>query len=449
MHTPSLRRRVISSGLGVFVLLVLALEVFVVLSLRGSLESALDQVLAARTGVARGVVRTENADALPERLGALGVPAIVTLPDGERIETLPVIPRFAPGPPGDAGQDAGPWSSRSVPLPGGGEVEVLASRAGVDATLRNTLLFMGAGTVVALLLGLLLFRKAAQAAISPLDDVVEAARRTAAGQTGQRLRADDPGSELGRMAVAYDEMLDELENAVTRTREAEGRTRRFVDDAAHQLRTPVASLRAAVEALLGTYEPEQRDRLMSLLVRETSRASRVLNDLLLMARLDAGRPPERQPVDLLPILSDEVERTRSLAPGIEVSCPSPPSPLTQVEVDPVRMREVVANLLDNARRHARGRVEARLAATADGVVLRVDDDGPGVDPAARELVFERFATLDGQGGTGLGLPIARAIARAHGGELVCDAEGFELRLPRWPPTDEGNGRPLGTAHTAG
>jgi two-component system, OmpR family, sensor kinase len=447
MRTPSLRRRVVSSGLGVFVLLVLALEVFVVLSLRGSLEATLEEILAARTDVAREVVRTEEAEDVPERLAALGVPAVVVLPDGERIEQPQAVPSFAPGPPGGTAQGA-PWISTTVPLPAGGEVEVLASRSGVDGTLRNTLLFMSVGTVAALLLGLLLFRRAAQAAISPLDAVVDAAHRTAAGQTGHRLHADDPTSELGRMAVAYDQMLDELEDALVRTQEAEERTRRFVDDAAHQLRTPIASLRAAVEALLSTYEPDQRDRLMTLLVRETSRASRVLNDLLLMARLDAGRPPERQPVDLLALVSDEVERTRSLSPDVEVVGPAPSTTLPPVDVDPVRLREVVANLLDNARRHARSRVEATLTRREDGMVLRVDDDGPGVAPEARELVFERFATLDGQGGTGLGLPIARAIARAHGGELTCDDDGFELRIPTGPPAHEAT-RSDQAGHTAG
>jgi two-component system, OmpR family, sensor kinase len=443
MRTPSLRRRVVTVGLGVFALLVVVLEVFVALALRQSLDDTLAEVLEARVEVASGLVRTEEPEDLADRLAALGVPARVMLPGGERIEGVPSVPRYEPGPPGPTATVPGPWKTSTVAIPGGGEVEVLVTRAGVDATMRHVVILMAIGTAAALLVALVLLRKAASVAIAPLDHVVEAANRTASGQTGQRLRADDASTELGRLAIAFDAMLDELEDAVTRAQDAEERTRRFVDDAAHQLRTPIATLRAAVEVLLSTEEPDQRDLLMSHLVRETARANRLLNDLLLMARLDAGRPPERHPVDLAALTLDEVERTRTVAPDIEVRYVEPDAPPPPVEADANRLREVVANLLDNARRHADTLVTAHLAADGAGVRLRVDDDGPGVAPEARTLVFERFATLDGMGGSGLGLPIAWAIARAHGGDVTCDDDGFEVWLPVEAPADTGSVAPRG------
>jgi two-component system, OmpR family, sensor kinase len=432
MRTPSLRRRVLASGLIVLAVVIISLEVFVLVNLQQGLETTLAEVLEARVEVAREVARTEDPADVPARLTALGVPAVVTSATGEIIETLPVIPRFGPGPPGPVGAVAGPWESQTVALPGGGHIEVQATRARVEATMRRARLLMAIGTLVAVAVGWWALRWTTAEAMAPLSEVAAAARRTASGVTGERLEADQTDTELGRLAVAYDEMLDELEDAVARAVDAEERTRRFLDDAAHQLRTPLAGIRASVESMLSVNDAVERDRLMSNLVRETARAGRVLRDLLLMARLDAGRPPQRTPTDVMALVEDEADRTHSLAPHLEVLCESR-GPLGPITVDPTAVREIVANLLDNARRHARTQVRVRVEVTAGSLRTRVDDDGPGVAPEARELVFERFATLDGHGGSGLGLPIARALAERHGGRLTCDGDGFEL----WRPTTSG------------
>jgi two-component system, OmpR family, sensor kinase len=433
MRTPSLRRRVLGTGLAVFLLVVLVLEAFIALSLREQLERTLAEVLEARVQVARELARDHEGEELTARLTALGVSARVTTPDGEQLDNLPVIPRFGPGPPGPPTAVTGPFASEVVPLPGGGEIEVLATRAGVDATMRRVLLLMGVGTLLALVLGALLLRWATTAAIAPLGEIGAAARRTTEGLTGERLHPDDPRTELGRLAVAYDEMLDSLEDALERARIEEDRTRRFLDDAAHQLRTPIAGIRASVESLLDTDDPVQHDRLMANLVRETSRSARVLRDLLTMARLDAGRPPERLPTDLVALCADEVDRTRSLAPHLTVVCEGPEHGRVDAEVEPAAVQEVVANLLDNARRHAREEIQVQVTAAAHRWRIEVGDDGPGVEPEACQLIFERFATLDGLGGSGLGLPIARAVAEAHGGTLVYERGRFVLTLPRDVP----------------
>jgi two-component system, OmpR family, sensor kinase len=266
-------------------------------------------------------------------------------------------------------------------------------------------------------------------------------------------------------------MLDALEGAERAAKEAEltarrsaERTRQFVADAAHELRTPIAGLRAAAEAALSSRASvEERDRLHLLLIREAGRAGRLVEDLLALANIDAGLRLERQDVELRGLAEAEVERVRLLAPTLTVRVLG--EPLT-VRADPSRLAQVVANLLDNARRHtpdggevtvtvdrlppAPAQGEAPSGAARGTARLRVSDTGSGVPRQHRERIFDRLVRLDdarsrdaglaagksGQGGAGLGLAIARGIARAHGGELRCGANSvFELTLPLDPSGD--------------
>ncbi len=170
--------------------------------------------------------------------------------------------------------------------------------------------------------------------------------------------------------------------------------------------------------------------MLANLIREVARAGRVLHSLLRIARLDQGRPPERQPTDLMALLDDEVERAAALAPALAITSRHEGAAVDRVLLDADDVRELLANLLDNARRHAEERIVVTVTATEQELSVRVADDGPGVAEEARHRVFERFSSLDGHGGSGLGLPIARGIARAHGGDLVYDGEAFVLTLPR-------------------
>jgi two-component system, OmpR family, sensor kinase len=438
MRTPSLRTRVVVAGVAVVAVLLVVFDAFVYLMLEDELEDTLEEVLAARLDLAREIETTSGPQELADRLQRLGVPAIITTPEGEQLTAEPALPRFAQGPPGPLDVPE-PRVSDRTQLGDGVTVEVFATRAGVDTTLRRVLFLLVAGSSMALVVAVLLLRKTADYAMEPLDHVVAAAGRTAAGHTGERLEPDDPTTQLGRMAVAYDQMLDSLEAALVEARDAEERTRRFVDDAAHQLRTPLATIRGSVEALLQEADPRIRDRLMANLVRETARANRLLNSLLTMARLDQGRPPALSPTIVSEICRDEIERVRSLAPTLTIASDHDAVLEGPWLLDEPATREILANLLDNARRHARSRIEvrARLVDDPDGspiVEVRVVDDGPGVPPEAANLIFERFATLDGQGGSGLGLPIARTLARAQGGELTLGTDAaFELRLPAREP----------------
>jgi two-component system, OmpR family, sensor kinase len=441
VRTPALHRRVVLSGLAVLAFVLVAFNVVLYLALQEGLETSLQEVLATRADLADELAEVLDVPTLATALQARGIPARVTTPDGRTTTSVPTAPVPGASPPATVSVDGLPHPAvtQVVTLNDGTSVEVFASRAGVEATLRRVASFGAIGTALALLLGSLLFRRSASYVIAPLDVVVAAADRTAAGHLGERLEPDDPTTRLGRMAAAYDRMLDSLEAALADTRAAEATSRRFLADAAHQLRTPLAAIRGSVEALLRSDDPEVRDWMLTNVVSETARANRLLSSLLTLARLDQGVAPEPVPVDhadLVALCRDEVERAASLAPHLTVACHDDAADAAGPWVlDPSETREILANLLDNARRHARSRIDVEVAVhprddgSPDRVVLRIADDGPGLPADAVDRIFERFVSLDGEGGSGLGLPIARTLARAQGGELRWEDGAFMLELP--------------------
>jgi two-component system, OmpR family, sensor kinase len=439
MRTPSLRRRIVVAGTAVVATVLLLFGGVIYLTLQTQLERTLAGVLAARVELARELGEVHEPVELADQLQRLGIPALVTTASGQTLEaTPPPVPRFGEGPPGPVDL-AQPRVSARADLGGGVTVQVFATRVGVDTTLRRIVVLLVVGSVVALGAAVLLLRRVGDYAMEPLELVAAAADRTAAGAIGTRLEPDDPSTPLGRMAVAYDQMLDSLEDAVDEARVGEERTRRFVDDAAHQLRTPLAAIRGSVEALLQEPDARVRDRLMSNLVREAARSDRLLSSLLTLARLDQGRLAALAPIVINELCRYEIERIQSLAPTLMVVWEHDPTLARAWLVDEQATREILANLLDNARRHARTRIEmtTRLRDDDTGsavLELAVRDDGPGVSPPDAALIFERFATLDGHGGSGLGLAIARSLARSQGGELSYGDGGFVLELPAREPT---------------
>ena len=384
MQTPSLRLRIAVTSTLVLVIVLLAMDAFLYLTLRVQLEATLDEVLDTRIGVA---VRLSERTPVPELAAALtevGVPATVRVPDGREFTAAPVVPAVA----------LDPRVQRVAALTGGGTVTVYASRAGVDRTLRRLLLLELAGTAVAAGLAVVL-------------------------------------------AAAYDRMLDALEAALDRSRRSDEHTRRFLADAAHQLRTPITRIRTTVESLFRADSPEVRDRLLTTLVRETGRARRLLAALLRIARLDQGDPPARSSVDIAALCRAEVERAEPFAPHVRFEFQAQNAPTAPLDVDAESIREAVSNLLDNARRHAARTIVVKVEAVTDTLRIEVADDGPGVRPDERELIFERFVSLDDRGGSGLGLPIARGVARAHGGDLVYTGTAFVLTVPLPPGSSSG------------
>lgn len=428
METPPLQSRVTVAGAAIVTGLLLAVAAFLYVSMRAELESNLEEVLDARAAIAVGLARdVGSAPELAERLTSLGIPGSVTGPDGTVAKADPPLPRFSQG--GVPTTVPRPRVSRTVALPDGGSVTVEATRAGVDRTLRRLLLLEAIAVVVAVVLAAVLIGRSTRAALRPLRQVAATAERTAAGRSGERLHPDRPDTELGRLAVAFDDMLDALQLALDEAVAGEDRTRRFLADAAHQLRTPITGIRASVETLLREDDAERRDRLMGTIVRETGRMARLVTALLRIAHLDQGRPPDRTPTDFVVLVEDELERARDLAPHLELVLDVRSPPASELTLDAPEVREALGNILDNARRHARRRIEVTVRATDDEVVVHVADDGPGVDAAAHDLVFQRFTTLDGAGGSGLGLPIARGVMRAHGGDVTYQDDGFCIRLP--------------------
>jgi two-component system, OmpR family, sensor kinase len=422
VHTPPLQSRIVAAVLAVGSLVLLAVHVFVYVNLRVSLEDNLDDVLAQRAAIAqRFALRAADTDLVAD-LTEAGIPALIVTTDGREFESDPLSDRTGTNVP-----DAvpGPYVSRTDPLPDGAEVTVYASRRGVDDTLRRLVLLQIAASVIALATATILIGVVTRRALAPLKEVARTAERTAAGHGGERLRPDRPDSELGRMATAFDEMLDSLEAAMAAREAASARTRQFLDDAAHQLRTPIASIRASVDALEYETDPDQRRRLTDILIRETGRAGRLVTGLLRVARLDEDAPLAPTPTDLVALCRHEIDRIAALAPHLTIDIDTGGHDAVAADLDIEVVREALANILDNARRHARSRITVTVTPPATIVVT---DDGPGVPAEHREQVFDRFVSLDRHGGSGLGLAIARTLARLHGGDLHVSDEGFVLRL---------------------
>jgi PAS domain S-box-containing protein len=236
------------------------------------------------------------------------------------------------------------------------------------------------------------------------------------------------------MAETLDSTLLQLQTALVEAQEAEASSRRFLADAAHQLRTPLAGIRGCAELLLRGAAEEDRDRLLAVMVRETTRSAHLITALLRIARLDQGEPLPSGEVDVAQLCRDEVERLSLLAPDLEFVLDLSDAPSQTLPLDSGSCREILSNLADNARRHASSRITFTVTTEEQRVLVRVSDDGPGVADEDRDRIFERFVSLDRRGGSGLGLPIARGLAQALGGEL-CYADGFVLDLPRTTGSD--------------
>jgi two-component system OmpR family sensor kinase len=252
----------------------------------------------------------------------------------------------------------------------------------------------------------------------------------------------DPRSEVGRVATALNRMLGHVEDALSRRHTSQERLRRFAADASHELRTPVASIRGHAELALRHPGPVPAEvtRALERVAAESGRMGEMVDDLLLLARLDAGRPLESDAVDLTRLVLDGVADARAAGPGHRWLLDLPEDPVT-VNGDAHRLHQVVANLLANARLHTPDgtKVTVRLEQRGPDAVLTVADDGPGIPGDLRDTLFERFTRADRRrpgagGGAGLGLSIVAAVVAAHGGTVSAEsrpgATEFTVRLPR-------------------
>jgi two-component system, OmpR family, sensor kinase len=436
LNTVSLRLRVTTSVIVVLAVLLILLGIAVNAIFVAQSNRALDALLAGRADFAQQMARRGvGAQQIVNRSETEGVRAYLVLQNGQTVgEPPPTGPRV---------------KSTTVILTAPTRVDGAQLTLTVDTslvagsrqTLRRTLMITG---LVALLVSAALVAAAVRFALRPLDAVAALARTITEGGRGGRLSPTRTDTEIGQTARAMDEMLDELEGAETRARQAEERTRAFLADAAHELRTPITGVQAAAETLLhhGDQLPaDDREHLQALLIQEAQRAGTLISDLLAAARLDAGVDLDLMPISLGTLGWAEVDRAQTLHPRASVTMSGPD---VIIEADAGKVSGIVRNVIDNAMRAAgpEGQVHVTLRSDGQWAILDVYDSGPGVPPSERERIFERLVRLDhsrahDSGGSGLGLAIARGYARAHGGDLVCLDPGgrgalFRLTLPLSP-----------------
>jgi two-component system, OmpR family, sensor kinase len=307
---------------------------------------------------------------------------------------------------------------------------------------------------------------AVRRALRPLERVADTAGRVAelplsrgAVALPDRVPAEyaDPQTEVGKVALSLNRMLDHVAAALTDRQQSEDQVRQFVADASHELRTPLAAIRGYSELTRrAPYElPEELRHSLSRIESESVRMSRLVEELLLLARLDEGRPLRSEPVELGDLLADVMSDARAAGPD-HVWCLTLPDAPVEIRGDAERLHQVFANLLTNARVHTPPgtTVEVRLDGTADATIVTVSDDGPGIAPELQPTLFERFVRGDSSrsrraGSTGLGLSIVRAILEAHTGTVTVDSRpGRTVFTATLPPAAPGADR-SGSRHPAG
>jgi two-component system OmpR family sensor kinase len=330
-------------------------------------------------------------------------------------------------------------------LPLGGVKEATARLLAVEAAVfGGALVVAGAAGAFWVRWSLRPLRRVASTAASV------AALPLASGEVAlpDRVPDTDPRTEVGKVGTALNLMLGHVEGALTQRHASEERLRRFAADASHELRTPVATVRGHAELALRNPEPVPAGvhRALDRIAAESARMGVLVDDLLLLARLDAGRPLAREPVDLTLLVLDAVDDARVAGPGHHWTLDLPADPVT-VTGDAHRLQQITGNLLTNARVHtpAGTRVTVRLRQEAGGTVLTVADDGPGIPEAIRATAFERFTRADqhyvgredGTGsGAGLGLAIVAAVTAAHHGAFTVRSRPGETEFTvTLPPPD--------------
>jgi two-component system, OmpR family, sensor kinase len=286
----------------------------------------------------------------------------------------------------------------------------------------------------ALLVGLWLIT----ASLRPLRRIEATAAAIGAGDLSRRVEPGGGTSEIGRLGGALNAMLGQIEDAFAERSASEARLRRFISDASHELRTPIAAVSAYAELFdRGARDrPDDLERSMTGIQRETRRMGLLVGDLLLLARLDQGRPLETGPVDLTALAGEAVDAAHAMEPGRPLALEAPA--VVTVTGDAERLRQVIDNLLANVRAHtpAGAAATVRVRRDGDGAVLEVEDAGPGMGAEQAAHVFERFYRGDpsrsrDHGGAGLGLAIVAAIVEAHGGSVAAESapgEGTTFRV---------------------
>ena len=320
----------------------------------------------------------------------------------------------------------------ALPLPSGlGSVAIAQSLNDLDRTLsRLQWLFFFIGFVIVGLIALA-SRSVIKVGLKPLSQVEETAEKIAAGDLSARLPEAKPNTEVGRLTTSLNTMLARIEESFALRKNSEDKLRRFVADASHELRTPLTAIRGFAElhrqgAVTGEADTKQ---LLSRIEGESIRMGSLVEDLLLLARLDQAREMAHLPVDIAQVTKDAVASAQVAGPDHEISLSGNLDELYTLG-DQHRIHQVVANLLANARTHtpAGTQIAVSIAQNEDGVRISVSDNGPGLSEDDQKRIFERFyradssrVRIDGEG-SGLGLSIVDAVMKAHGGSVSVDSE---------------------------
>jgi two-component system, OmpR family, sensor kinase len=353
-------------------------------------------------------------------------------------------------------------ATSTVDLPGLGQYRAHAAQIGpttvitalptkdIDDTINSLIgwevLFGGMGVLTAGGVAVFVVRRQ----LRPLRRVAQTAREVAGlpldtGEIGMTARVPDQltdeRTEVGQVAVALNTLLGHMENALDARHRSEQQVRQFVADASHELRTPLTTIHGYAQLSLRQRDHELFTHAMGKVMAEATRMAALVEDLLLLARLDAGRPLDLRPVDLTRLARESVTDAQIVSPDHHWALNLPPDPVV-VTGDEQRLHQVVTNLLSNARRHTPAGTTVTVELIADDrhtAVLTIHDNGPGIPADLQPNVFKRFTRADtsrtrDSGGSGLGLSLAQSITEAHGGIVTVKSHPgdtcFTLALPR-------------------
>jgi two-component system OmpR family sensor kinase len=349
----------------------------------------------------------------------------------------------------------GNYRVRACPVNGGLVLVSAAPQGDLDRTVRRLVFELGAAFVLALAVLVFVGRLVLRKGLRPLSDMAATARNitghdlTRSADLPVRVSGSGGGVEVDELRTAFNRMLEHIDLSLAARAVADERLRRFVADASHELRTPLTSIRGYADLFqyAAANEPAERDTHLARIRAETARMSVLVDDLLLLARLDSTDMEtllRLAGTDLAELAGQAAETFRVTHPDHPLTVDIADRPL-RLLADPVRLRQVIDNLLTNAATHTPAGTAVTLTARRDdgSVELSVTDAGPGIPPDHQAQVFDRFYRVDdsrtrGQGGSGLGLAVVRLLVNAHGGTITLTSHPghtvFTVRLPE--PADE-------------
>lgn len=328
--------------------------------------------------------------------------------------------------------------------PDGDLLAVAAPLSDVSSTIRSLILVIFLTSVAVLTGVVLIVWFVVRQGLQPIESMIDTADLIANGDLSQRVEYEKSTNEVGKLGQALNEMLTQVESSFLAKEQSERKLRQFAADASHELRTPLTSIRGYAELFRSgaAADPETLGRVMLRIESESTRMGKLVDDLLLLARLDQGRSLRRDPINLVQIIDNAVADAKAVEPDRPLSAEMPDRLMVIGDAD--RLKQVIDNLLANARIHTdrSAPVRVEVGRAGDKAIVSVSDSGPGIKPEDLEHIFDRFYRVDSsrtreRGGTGLGLSIVASIVEAHGGRVWAESQvghgaTFTFSLPAAP-----------------